>query len=86
MMLCRWAEPVFDEGSLFEIGRYQGRSIVSMLGRLKGCPVGVMINDTRFLGGGMDASAAENTIPFLFYLCDTFHLPIAASRTSLEWS
>jgi len=68
---------VFDQGSLFEIGRYQGRSIVSMLGRLKGYPVGVMINDTRFFGGGMDASAAEKTIRFVD-LCDTFHLPVAS--------
>ena len=68
---------VLDEGSLFEIGRYQGRSIVSMLGRLKGYPVGVMINDTRFFGGGMDASAAEKTIRFVD-LCDTFHLPVVS--------
>jgi acetyl-CoA carboxylase carboxyltransferase component len=68
---------VFDEGSLFEIGRYQGRSIVSMLGRLKGYPVGMMINDTRFFGGGMDASAAEKTIRFVD-LCDTFHLPVVS--------
>jgi acetyl-CoA carboxylase carboxyltransferase component len=68
---------VFDEGSLFEIGRYQGRSVVSMLGRLKGYPVGLMINDTRFFGGGMDASAAEKTIRFVD-LCDTFHLPVVS--------
>ena len=68
---------VFDEGSLFEIGRYQGPSIVSLLGRLKGYPVGVTINDTRFFGGGMDASAAEKTIRFVD-LCDTFHLPVVS--------
>jgi len=67
---------VFDKGSLFEIGRHQGPSVVSMLGRLNGYPVGVMINDTRFLGGGMDARAAEKTIRFVD-MCDSFHLPIA---------
>lgn len=66
---------VFDHNSLFEIGRYQGRSVVSMLGRLNGYPVGVMINDTRFFGGGMDASAAEKIIRFVD-MCDCFHLPI----------
>ncbi|MFH1758649.1 MAG: carboxyl transferase domain-containing protein [Pseudomonadota bacterium] len=66
---------VFDRDSLFEIGQYQGRSVVSMLGRLKGYPVGVMINDTRFFGGGMDASAAEKVIRFVD-MCDSFHLPI----------
>jgi len=68
---------VLDQGSLFEIGRYQGRSIVSMLGRLKGYPVGLMINDTRFFGGGMDASAADKTLRFVD-LCDTFHLPVVS--------
>jgi len=66
---------VFDSDSLFEIGRHQGPSVVSMLGRLNGYPVGVMINDTRFFGGGMDARAAEKTLRFVD-MCDTFHLPI----------
>jgi len=66
---------VFDRDSLFEIGRYQGRSVVSMLGRLNGYPVGVMINDAKFFGGGMDASAAEKIIRFVD-MCDSFHLPI----------
>ena len=66
---------VFDSNSLFEIGRHQGPSVVSMLGRLSGYPVGVMINDTRFFGGGMDAKAAEKTLRFVD-MCDTFHLPI----------
>jgi acetyl-CoA carboxylase carboxyltransferase component len=71
----RLVELVLDRGSLFETGRYQGRSLVAMLGRVKGYPVGVMINDTRFFGGGMDARAAEKMIRFVD-LCDTFHLPI----------
>lgn len=66
---------VFDQDSLFEIGQYQGRSLITMLGRLRGRPVGTMINDTRFLGGGMDAGAAEKMIRFVD-LCGTFHLPI----------
>lgn len=66
---------VFDRESLFEIGPYQGRAVVSMLGRLNGHPVGIMINDPRFFGGGMDAGAAEKVIRFVD-LCDTFHLPV----------
>jgi acetyl-CoA carboxylase carboxyltransferase component len=66
---------VFDRDSLFEIGRYQGRSSISMLGRLKGYPVGVMANDPNFFGGGMDATAAEKVIRFID-LCDSFHVPI----------
>jgi len=66
---------VFDSDSLFEIGRRQGPSVVAMFGRLNGYPVGVMINDTRFFGGGLDAKAAEKVIRFVD-MCDTFHLPI----------
>ncbi len=66
---------VLDRDSLFEMGRYHGRPLATILGRLQGYPVGVMINDTRFFGGGMDASAAEKMIRFVD-LCDTFHLPI----------
>lgn len=66
---------VFDHDSLFEIGKYQGRSVVSMLGRLNGYPVGVMINDVRFFGGGIDAGAAEKIARFVD-LCDSFHLPM----------
>ena len=68
-------ELVFDRGSLFEIGRYQGQSIVSILARLEGRPVGVMVSDPRYYGGGMTASAAEKMIRFVD-LCDTFHLPV----------
>lgn len=71
----RLAELVLDRGSLFEIGRYQGRSVVSFLGRLDGFPVGVMGSDTRFLGGGLDHTAAEKMIRFVD-LCDSFHLPV----------
>jgi acetyl-CoA carboxylase carboxyltransferase component len=71
----RLLELILDKGSLFEMGRYQGQSVVSVLARIHGYPVGVMINDTRFFGGGMDAAAAEKVIRFVD-MCDTFHLPI----------
>jgi len=66
---------IFDRDSLFEIGHYNGRSVISMLGRLNGYPVGVMASDPRFFGGGMDASAAEKIIRFVD-MCDSFHLPV----------
>ena len=71
----RLAELVFDRGSLFEIGKWQGPSVIAMFGRLSGHPVGIMASDPRFFGGGMDRSAAEKTIRFVD-LCDTFHLPV----------
>ncbi len=66
---------VFDQDSLFEIGRYQGQSVISMFGRLNGYPTGIMASDCNFFGGGMDAAAAEKIIRFVD-LCDAFHLPM----------
>jgi acetyl-CoA carboxylase carboxyltransferase component len=71
----RILELVFDRGSLFEIGRCQGRSVISMFGRLNGYPVGIMANDPMWYAGSMTATAAEKSIRFID-LCDSFHLPI----------
>lgn len=66
---------VLDEGSIFEIGRYNGRSAVTMLARLDGWPVGVLGNDPYHLGGALTHHAAEKVTRFID-LCDTFHLPV----------
>lgn len=68
-------EMVFDENSLFEIGRFQGRSQITMLARLNGWPVGVLANDPSQFGGAMTAKSAEKMIRFVD-MCDTFHIPI----------
>jgi acetyl-CoA carboxylase carboxyltransferase component len=68
-------DAVFDRSSVFEIGRYNGRSVVTCLARLSGFPVGVMINDPYFLAGSLDADASEKVIRFVD-MCDSFHLPI----------
>jgi hypothetical protein len=49
---------VFDRESLFEIGRWQGGSLITMLGRLAGIPVGVIANDPKVHGGAMTLQAA----------------------------
>jgi acetyl-CoA carboxylase carboxyltransferase component len=66
---------VLDRDSLFEVGRYYGRSLVTCLARLDGRPVGVMINDPYHFAGGMTAAASDKATRFID-LCDTFHLPI----------
>ncbi len=66
---------VLDEGSIFEIGRYQGRSQITALARLNGYPVGVLANDPNFLGGSFNYDVAEKFQRFID-MCDTFHLPI----------
>ena len=66
---------VVDRGSLFEIGRYFGRSVLSGLARLDGIAVGVLANDPRQLAGSPDADACDKMSRFVD-LCDTFHLPM----------
>ena len=68
-------DAVLDEGSFFELGGHAGRSHVTGLARVDGFPVGVMINDPRFLGGAMDLVAGQKAMR-LVQLCDTFHLPL----------
>lgn len=71
----RILDMVLDRGSFFEIGAKWGRSVVTGLARLAGRPVGVLANDPNFLGGAIDAKAAEK-MSRLIDMCDTFHLPV----------
>jgi len=66
---------VFDKDSVFEIGKYQGRSQISVLARLNGYPVGVLANDPRFMAGAFTWDVAEKFQRFID-MCDTFHIPI----------
>ena len=66
---------IVDEGSVFEIGRYYGSSLVTTFGRVNGYPVGLISNDPLRHGGAMDADAAQKMEKFVD-LCDTFHLPL----------
>jgi acetyl-CoA carboxylase carboxyltransferase component len=66
---------VLDRDSIFEIGKYQGRSQITALARLNGYPVGVLANDPHFLGGSFNYDVAEKFQRFID-MCDTFHLPI----------
>jgi acetyl-CoA carboxylase carboxyltransferase component len=64
-----------DTGSVLELRRDFGRSLVTTLIRIEGQPFGVVANDTFHLGGAIDADAADKAARFL-QLCDAFGLPI----------
>lgn len=66
---------VFDEGSLFEIGRYFGQSQITMLGRLDGHPVAILASDPMWLGGSLTVDSAEKITRFVD-MADTFNLPV----------
>ncbi len=71
----RILELVFDAGSVFEMGRFYGRSLIVGLARLDGRPVGVMASDPKHYGGGLTADASEKATRFVD-LCDQFRLPL----------
>ena len=66
---------VLDRDSIFEIGKYQGRSQITALARMNGYPVGVLANDPKFIAGSFNYDVAEKFQRFVD-MCDTFHLPI----------
>lgn len=71
----RLVEMVADKGSVFEIQRRYGRSVITQLARLGGRVVGVIASNPMVLGGALDARAARKQTHFI-EMCDTFHIPI----------
>lgn len=66
---------VFDRDSLFEMGKFYGRSVITMLGRMNGYTVGILANDPMVYAGAMSDTASEKITRFVD-MCDTFHIPI----------
>ena len=66
---------VFDEGSVFEMGKRWGRAAITAFARLDGWPVAVLANDPSFLGGSWEAKSSEKVERFA-KLAGQFHLPV----------
>lgn len=66
---------IFDQDSIFEMGRYYGGGTVTCFARLDGHPVGLLAPDPYINGGGLTAESSEKIERFVD-LCQTFHLPI----------
>lgn len=66
---------VADTGSVLELRRDFGRSMITALARLEGRPIGIIANDPRVIGGAIDSDAADKAARFL-QLCDAFDLPV----------
>lgn len=66
---------VMDQDSVFEIGRYQGGSVITALARLNGVSVGVIANDPKVQGGAMTIQAAYKMERHV-NLCSQFGLPV----------
>ncbi|MCB9592424.1 MAG: biotin carboxylase [Sandaracinaceae bacterium] len=70
-------ERVVDEGSFLELRRPYGGSVITGLARIEGRPIGVLANDTKVLGGALDATASDKAARFL-QLLDAFCLPLVS--------
>jgi acetyl-CoA carboxylase carboxyltransferase component len=70
-------ETIADTGSVLELRRDFGRSVVTALARIEGRPVGIFANDPFHLGGAIDGAAADKAARF-FQLCDAFGLPLVS--------
>jgi acetyl-CoA carboxylase carboxyltransferase component len=66
---------IIDAGSLLELCPRWARNMVTALARIDGRPVGVVANQPRYLGGVIDAVAAEKAARFIGF-CDSFGLPL----------
>jgi propionyl-CoA carboxylase beta chain len=68
-------EMVFDQGSVFEMGRLWGRAAITAFARLDGWPVAVLASDPSYLGGSWEARTSEKAERFI-KLADQFRLPV----------
>ena len=68
-------EAVLDQGSVFEVGRAWGRSVVTALARINGVAVAVIASDPGQMGGTWTA-AASRKITRHVELAETFRLPV----------
>jgi acetyl-CoA carboxylase carboxyltransferase component len=68
---------VADTGSLLELRAGFGIGMHTALARIEGRPVGLIANNPVFLGGAIDADAADKAARFM-RLCDAHGLPLVS--------
>lgn len=68
-------EAIFDGDSLMPWAPRWGASLLSMLARLEGVPVGVVASQPMQRAGVLDADALAKSLSFV-QMCDTFGLPL----------
>ncbi|MGH2804024.1 MAG: acyl-CoA carboxylase subunit beta, partial [Thermoleophilaceae bacterium] len=68
-------EAIADGGDLLEVSERWARNMVTGFARIEGRPVGVIANQPWFLGGVIDAAAAQKAAKFVRG-CNAFGLPL----------
>ncbi len=64
-----------DTQSVLELRPRFGIGMITALARIEGRPVGIIANNSRHLGGAIDADGADKAARFI-RLCDAFDLPV----------
>jgi acetyl/propionyl-CoA carboxylase alpha subunit/acetyl-CoA carboxylase carboxyltransferase component len=70
-------ETLADAGSVLELRRSFGKGMITALIRIEGRPLGLIANDSRHLGGAIDADGGDKAARFI-QLCDAFGIPIVS--------
>ena len=70
-------EGLVDHGTNIELRPKFAPNMVTVLARITGRPVGILANDSRFLGGAIDAPAADKAARF-FQLAQARGLPLVS--------
>jgi acetyl-CoA carboxylase carboxyltransferase component len=68
---------VADTDSMLELRAGFGAGIFTAFARIEGRPVGLMANNPTYLGGAIDADAADKAARFM-RLCDSYGLPLVS--------
>ena len=66
---------LIDEGSFFEIKQRFAKEIVTGFARLEGAPIGIVANNSKYLGGVLFKDSADKAAKFIS-ICDAFGLPL----------
>jgi acetyl-CoA carboxylase carboxyltransferase component len=69
------AAALLDRGTLLELAPKWARNLTVAFGRIEGRAVGVIANQARYLGGCLDADAAEKGAWFVD-MCNRFGIPL----------
>ncbi len=64
-----------DDRKFFPLKPRFARNLITGLARIDGWPVGIVANNSMFLGGILDVNAADKAARFI-NLCDAFNLPL----------
>jgi acetyl/propionyl-CoA carboxylase alpha subunit/acetyl-CoA carboxylase carboxyltransferase component len=68
-------ETLCDVGSVLELRRHFGLSMITALARVEGRSIGIIANNPAHLAGAIDSHAADKASRFM-QLCDAFDIPI----------